>query len=305
MRRRLVGLACVAWVVAALTVGFGAAPARAAAPRDQGWWSATSVAVPGAPVAIPAAADVPARGLLVQGGGGAPTAYSALLYELDEGTTASTLTLAVAPNSLTTPAATLQVCGLLQPINHPEQGGPLTDAPPYDCGARKATATPTANTYKFDVSGLVTDKMVAVAILPTGPVDRVVLNAPDESSLTTQAGDAAGSGSAAIDTGGAAPSSDSIPTTGSDIVGSSAPVGGGFSSVDATPPVSVGDSPIAAPAPAVTPSGPASNLPFVPAATAAPEKATPIAVILLVAGVIGGALLWAFAGRPRARPVLP
>ena len=65
--------------------------------------------------------------------------------------------------------ASVQVCHLLQPINHPEQGGPLTDAPPYDCGARKATATLTANTYKFDVSGLVTDKMVAVAILPTGP----------------------------------------------------------------------------------------------------------------------------------------
>jgi uncharacterized integral membrane protein len=55
----------------------------------------------------------------------------------------------------------------------------------------------------------------------------------------------------------------------------------------------------------VTPTGSASNLPFVPAATAAPEKATPLGVILLIAGVIGGALLWAFAGRQRAKPVLP
>jgi len=194
VRRPLLALAS-AWVVALVAVGVAAAPAGAAAPRDQGWWTSLAApSAPGAPVALPAAPvnpiapDVPARGLLVQaGGGGAPTAFSALLYELDPGTTAGALTLAVTPQSVTTPTATLQVCRLLSPINHPEQGGPIGDAPPYDC-SHKATATPTANTYKFDVAGLVTDGLVAVAILPTGPTDRVVLNAPDNSSLQTQAG---------------------------------------------------------------------------------------------------------------------
>jgi hypothetical protein len=197
----------------------------------------------------------------------------------------------------------LEVCRLLQPINHPEDGGPLTDGPPYDC-SRKATAAPTANSYKFDVSGMAADKVLAVAILPTQPTDRVVFSPPDDSSLATQGGSTADTGSGVSDTGPAG-ASDSVPALGSDIAGSSsAPVGGGLSS-DSTPSVAVGDSTIATPSPGVSPTGPANNLPFVPAATAAPEKATPIAVILLVLGTIGGGLLWAFAGRQRARPALP
>src|SRR5216117_3165992 len=104
-------------------MGLTAGPAGATAPRDQGWWTVTNP--------LPAPPDVPARGLLVQGGGGgAPTAFAAVLYELEPGATASTLTLAIAPNTATTPSATLQLCALLQPIVHPEQGGPTTDAPP-------------------------------------------------------------------------------------------------------------------------------------------------------------------------------
>jgi hypothetical protein len=306
LRKRLVGLVCVVWALVAVTVVFGAGRARAAAPRDQGWWTVTSLAVPGAPVAIPGPPDVPARGLVVQGGGGgAPTAYSALLYELDPGTTASSLSLAVAPNTVTTPGAMLQVCGLLQPINHPEQGGPLTDAPPYNCG-RQAKAAPTGNTYKFDVSGMVVDNLVAVAILPTGPTDRVVLNAPDDSSLTTTQGGSSDTSSAAVDTSGGTGSSDTVPVSGgtSDVATGSAPIGSSVGG-DATAPVSVDQPTIAVPAPAVTPSNPASNLPFLPTATAGTEKATPLAVILLVAAVLGGVALWAFAGQPRSGAALP
>ena len=303
MTRRLLGVA-LAWAVTMLTIGLGAAPAGAAAPRDQGWWTVTNPgAIPNAPVpvSVPGPPDVPSRGLLVQGGGGgAPTAFSALLFELDAGTTATTLTLAVASASVSTPA-TLQVCRLLSPINHPEQGGPMGDAPVYDC-SHKVTATASANTYKFDVSGLLQDNMVAVAILPTGPVDRVVLNAPDDKSLATEGGSPTAAGSSAADTGFSG-SEAALP---SDVTADST-VGAGAVSVGSVPPVTVGESPIAAPAPAVSPRGPASAgaLPFLPAATTTHDDATPLAVILLVVLTVVGAGLWTYAGQQRARPAVP
>jgi len=300
LRRPLLALAS-AWLVAAVAVGVAAAPAHALAPRDQGWWTVTNPGIAGAPATVPGPPDVPARGLLVQaGGGGAPTAFAALLYELDPGTTAGSLTLAVAPQSVTTPTATLQVCRLLSPINHPEQGGPMGDAPPYDC-SRKATAAATANAYKFDVAGLVTNGLVAVAILPTGPTDRVVLNAPDASSLATQAGSSADTGSTS-DVG--APSTDAPISSD---VGSSAPLGGSALSSDAVPPVTVGESAIASPSPAVAPKGPASasSLPFIPTSTTGHDNATPLAVILLIVLALMGAGLWTYAGRQRTGLALP
>src|SRR5207253_242273 len=131
-RRGHVRRLLLAAAAAVMALGVVPTAAHADAPRDQGWWTVTNP--------LPAPPDVPARGLLVQGGGGgAPTAIAAVLYELDSGATAGTLTLAVAPNSATTPGATLQLCPLLQPINHAEQGGPMADAPPYNCG-HKVTA---------------------------------------------------------------------------------------------------------------------------------------------------------------------
>ena len=104
MRRLL-----LAWTVAMMAIGLTSTPARADAPRDQGWWAVTNP--------LPPLPDVPARGLLVQGGGGgAPTAVAAVLYELGPGTSVGNLTLGVAPNSLTTPKATLQLCDRLMPF---------------------------------------------------------------------------------------------------------------------------------------------------------------------------------------------
>jgi hypothetical protein len=276
-----------------MAMGVTAAPAAADAPRDQGWWSATSVAVPGAPVAVPAAPDVPAGGLLVQGGlGGPPTAYAALVYELGQGVGAQTLTLPVAPNSLTTPSTALQLCQLLQPINHPEQGGPLTDAPPYNC-AKQVTAAPSADgkTYQFAVSGMTTDQILAVAILPTGPADRVVLSAPDGNSLATQSAPVE-TGPSATDTGFAA---EAIPALPSDAIAAS-PLIAGPTSAD-VPALTAGPS-VATPPRAGGPSDAGGA--FVPVVSARPAKATPLLVVLLVAGALGGAALWLYAGRQRS-----
>jgi hypothetical protein len=223
-----------------------------------------------------------------------------VLYELDPSATAGNLTLTVAPNSLTTPSATLQLCPLLQPVNHPDEGGPMSDAPPYNC-AHKVTAAPGSDgkSYQFDASGLLTDHVVAVAVLPTGPADRVVLNAPDANSLTTQPG-TAGTGSSVADTStgtapadtAAAPLADS--TSG---LGASASPGlaDGLPGAPAAGPTSVSPAPAAA--------SPASNGvggAFIPAVSSGAEKATPLLVVLFILGGLGGAALWLYAGRQRA-----
>ena len=249
---------------------------------------------------LPPLPDVPARGLLVQGGGGgAPTAFAAVLYELDPGTTVGTLTLTVAPGSLSTPAATLQLCPLLQAIVHVEQGGPMSDAPPYNC-AHKVTAKPAADgkSYQFAASDLVSDGLLAVAILPTGPVDRVVLSAPDASSLATQ--------QSAVDT--TVPGVDNSTAPSEAATATLPDNASGFLSAGASP--SLADSvpgaaatgassvsPAPAAAPPRTPGVPGA---FVPAVSTSPEKATPLLVLLFVAAGLGGAALWLYAGRHRA-----
>jgi hypothetical protein len=298
-------LACA---LALMAVGVLSGPARADAPRDQGWWTVTTPGATPLPAQLPAQPpgppDVPARGLLIQAGGGdMPTAYAALLYELGQGTTAGKLTLAVAPNSVTTPMATLQLCPLLQPINHAEQGGPIADAPPFDCG-KNAKAAPSADgkTYSFDASGLVSDNLLAVAILPTGPVDRVVLNAPDEGSLSTQAGDASGGGAPSDNTPIAAPS-DTAPapldTSGLAGTGASPSLADSIPGATATGPSSV------SPAPAATaPRSSGDAGVFVPAVSSGAEPATPILVILFIVGGLGGTALWLIAGRQRSDAVV-
>jgi hypothetical protein len=290
------GIAPLTGIVVMLTMGLTAVPAGAAAPRDQGWWTVTNPGIPGAPAPVPAPPDVPAGGLLIQGGGGgAPTAFAALLYELDPGTTAGTLTLAIAPNSGTTPSASLELCPLIQAIVHPEQGGPMTDAPPYDC-ARKVTAAPDSNTYRFAVSGLVSDRLVAVAILPIGPLDRVVLNAPDSASLATEQG----ATSATPDDSATALAPAAEPAASPEAFPGTLDVGSPSSVEPSLPGVATAGPSSVAPTPASVPAGRSSAGSFIPAVSAGPEEAAPLLVLLLVAGTLGGAGLWTYAGRQRA-----
>ena len=282
-------------VAAIAAVGVLPTMARADAPRDQGWWTVTNP--------LPAPPDVPARGLVVQGGGGgAPTAYAAVLYELNPGTTAGTLTLTIAPNSAMTPATTLQLCPLLQPINHPDQGGPMSDAPPYDC-AHKVTAAPgsDAKSYQFDAAGLVSNGLVAVAILPTGPVDRVVLSAPDANSLATeQAPTAATPG--ANDAAAAAPAPE--PTPSAAVLPGTLAVGAAPSAEVSLPGVAPAGPSSVAPTPASVPNRPSTAGGFIPTVSSGPEQAAPLMVLLLVAGSLGAAGLWLYAGRQRADAVV-
>jgi len=265
-------------------------PAAADAPRDQGWWTLTNP--------LPTPPDVPAGGMLVQAGLGSPASFAALVYEVEPGASAVTLTLTVAPNSATTPSSILQLCPLTGPIAHPEQGGPLADAPAYKCDLN-VTAGPASNgkDYQFSVSGLVSDGLLAVALLPNGSSDRVVLSSPDTNSLSTQQTSVLGATPppAATDTLGASGSVSGPPAEGVSPGVAAPPLGPG-----ALPGVDTPGSPAVSPAPGTARTGPPDPRgAFVPAVSRGPEEATPVLVLLLVVGALAGAGLWLYAGRQR------
>jgi hypothetical protein len=304
MRRTLLRLGAVVWSTAVLIVGITATGADANAPVSQGWWTVTN---PGGLPANPAdaAADVPSDGLLIQAGPVNPTspcnctAFAGLIYEIPDDLTATDLTLKVAPNSGTTPVATLELCVLPSPSLKTQQGGPLSDAPNYDCKVHEsASLGATDSSFTFHVASLVSDGILAVAVLPGDSTTRVVLSKPDKASLETAASTTSSTGG-----GFAAPSiaptpadtGDRVTTTtggGTTVAGPAPPqlpdqqaVGGG--DVEQAPQVASAPT-TAAPAPATTP---------VAAASDADGGSQPVAVVILVAGLGLGAALWAMAGR--------
>lgn len=200
--------------LASLVVPAGAAGAES--PSLQGWWTSANLG------GTSPAPDVPAKGLLVEGGvssssGAGDTgaaAYAALAYQVPSGQAPGKLTLDVAANSATTPDTTLELCPLDKTTFTPQQGGAMSGAPAYKC-TKHVTAAPSSNgsSYQFDVSSLVSDGSLAVAILPTMPTDRVVLNQPGDQSLDLPGSSSGGSTSSdtttttAPATGGSAGSS--------------------------------------------------------------------------------------------------
>jgi hypothetical protein len=277
--------------------------ASAQGAAQQGWWT---VANPGGSLPAPAPPDVPADGLLVQGGSSdaSPTAYVALVYEVPAGATVGELTLRVAPGSGTTPNATPRACFLVNAFS-PEQGGPIANAPAYDC-SKNSTGKPSSggDSYHFDVSALVTSGTLAVAILPASATDRIVFSKPGNDSLAvTQpvaAVPAATDGGTAADTNqpsvAAPPTSPSLETSAAlptDVAQSSLPVTSAPTGAAASIPQ------VAGPAPAVQSSAATAGTPT--AATASRGsgggKTGPALVALAVGGLLLAAALWAYAGR--------
>jgi len=180
-RRRRLALAAAAAVVLLC----GAGTASADAPSRTGWWTATSVGAP-AGAGAPAPPDVPAGGLLVQGGSdeSSPVAIAAITYDLPTDSSVGKLVLHVAAGSGTTPNSSLALCPLRDPDFTQAQGGAMSDAPKYDC-AHQVVAGPSGDgsSYTFSVAGLRAGDAVAVAILPASPAARVVLSPPAANSL--------------------------------------------------------------------------------------------------------------------------
>lgn len=304
--------------VATVSLGFGST-AKADAPSSQGWWTSANpgnVGGLGAPAAPPAPPDVPSNGLLVEGGpmssAGAgdagAAALAALTYVLPDGATAGKLTLTVAPNSATTPSSTVELCPLTSQNFQPEEGGPMSDAPSYNC-ARNVTAAAASGSYQFDVSSLLSSASPGVAILPTSPADRVVLSQPDAQSLQVQSpADAAVATPADSGSSGTYGSSAITGTgTGAPAAAGSAIQGDTGTAAPSVPglPVSPAPSPALSPSlaqpnsttnpkPATSPATPGTAL----VASASPSTGPrPWVGVIFLVGLITAAGLWMAAGR--------
>jgi hypothetical protein len=178
--KRVAAVAVVLPAMAAVVLGL-AAPAHSDAPSAQAWWNAANQGL----AQPPDPPDVPSNGLLLQGGLSGPSAYAALAFTLPPDTAAASLTLDVA--STATQATSVQACPA-RPGWKPAQGGPMADAPPYDC-ARSVAAVLTADSKHLvfrDVSGLATiEGALSLALVP-GDSDRVALAKPGASALAVQ-----------------------------------------------------------------------------------------------------------------------
>jgi hypothetical protein len=297
MRRLLMRLGVTGCIAVAAVGGVAPTLARADGPTQQGWWTITN---PGGLPLNPADinGDVPSDGLLVQAGPVNPTspcgctALAGLIYELADNTTATDLTLKVAPNSATTPVASLELCPLVNATLNAEQGGALGDAPDYDC-KQKTTGSLDANgtSVTFHVGPLVSDGILAVAIVPGDSTSRVVFSKPSTSSLAT------------------APSSPSsgfspppVPSSSAASTDTSSSDGGATVSQPSLPSLpqqtDVGSADTGQ-APVIAPSASATPLAAAPAAasTSTDKGSAPIAILILLAGLVVAAALWSLAGR--------
>jgi hypothetical protein len=290
-----IALLCTIGVVSILI----ALPAFAEAPAQQGWWIATNPGtVPGLGIGFPAVAppDVPSNGLLVEGGASAssPVAYAGLIYQVPVGSAVGALTLDVASGSATTPDGTLELCQLVQPTLVPDEGGPMSDAPPYNC-SKSVIGNPASSGafYEFNVAPLVADGVLAVAILPTSSAERVVFDQPEAGSL-------AASAPAVTVPSGSTGNSGAAPT----------PVATTSPTVTVPPPPALPTPAFTpAPAPAVIPTpslGAKSTSPTTVAAAAPFSSSVPaglgggavqsITLALVILGFLSACMLWVSAG---------
>ena len=271
----------------ALLFGWGTA-AAAAGPSQQGWWYATGGIGPAA------APDVPADGLLIQGGASvdSPTAFAALVYSLPTGAATGTLTLEVVPNSGTVPNAGVKACRLTATFV-PAQGGAMADAPMYDCG-HSVGATVSSGRITIDTSELRGEGDLAIALLPQAGTDRLVLARPGPASLQVDTPAASSSelapNDAANSSEGTFPSPEPLSASTFQLNESLAPPA----------PQVTGSAPAAKPVGA-TPvaSSTAGSGPMMTAADR--SQASPIAVIVVLLAMLVAGGLWASArGRPEA-----
>lgn len=293
--------------VAATSVVTAAAPATAQGPAQQGWWTAAN---PGSAQGLPsppAPPDVPANGLLIEGGPSSskgtndagPTAYAAVVYELPSSSTVGKLTLAVAQGSATTPTAILQLCPLTTAAFFPSQGGPIAEGPQFYCSKQVSSAVSADGTiYAFDVAALVVDDVLAVAVLPTSATDRVVLNAPNAGSLAVQQ-------SSIISPVTDEPSPPVDPSSADDVATVESPVATGTAIV----PQQAAADPVLGPTPQVVSHDRAwapqtTDAELSPAAQST-SGPSPITVVVLVVAACLGWALWTAAGRAAVRRSIP
>lgn len=298
MRRRtpeaLAASATVLWLA------LGATAIAAGAPPSTGWWTTANVPVRAA--VAPMATDVPEGGLLLQAGPDGPSAYGAVEFELAGGEVPVLLRLRTADGSGTSPGSGVVACALTEPFE-PADGGPMSDAPGYDCGSSvRARAIDDGVSFELDLASFAGGPVLALALLPEGRADRVVLAAPGDDVLEVRAdpttADAAAFGadpaSSAPSAVPAAPLRSTFAVPAPAVDGIDAPPAATLELALVTPPVETRTRAAAAPSAATTGASPAST----------GRSARQVLAVLAVVVMVGA---WTLAsrnagGRPPALP---
>jgi hypothetical protein len=261
-----------------------ASGAHGASAAEAGWWTALPIAL------VP---DAPTDAIVVQGGPGAnqPIAYGAVRYTLEPGEAPVSMTLQLASGATSTPNATLAVCPLTEQFA-PAQGGPMASAPTYECSTKvTALLAPDGASYEFAVGELARDGVLALAVLPTAPTDRVIFAWPASDSLkSVQATSAEVPVPAPVATGGATASESPLDVAFDDSTGLTA------GPID-LPSLNSPHAPaVASPAAPAAPRGSAQPVtpPAAPPVRTAGERSWP--PVLFVGLVVVAAALWGVTG---------
>jgi hypothetical protein len=187
MSRRQLALV-VSAVALSVATSASAASSFTRPPDVVAWWSVTQVH-PSLPVVAPP--DVGPRDLFVEGANAAPStvpgfgptgpvAVAGLRFRLPPGSAATQLALRL--NGTHPPAVTVTACRALRPFTQ-VYGGAWADVPPYDCtDAGTARLTTDGQVVLDGVDHLRRGRELDVVLVP-GPLDRVVLAAPDARTL--------------------------------------------------------------------------------------------------------------------------
>lgn len=271
-------------LVVACASGLVATGAGAEVPDGRGWWT-----IAGEPPLVEvASADVPEGGLLIQGSSDDPIAFGALTFDLSDGREPLTLTLSVVPESVSTPTSTLLLCSLTSPFDAAD-GGPIDDAPSYDCDGAIDAEPDESGSYTWDVSSLPSGTELAVAVLGTGPADRVVIAPPGLDTLQVTS-------SSVVAPPTTPPVASSAPSAGDSTV---PPLPSSGAATPAPPGLLLGPTtgqaaPIAPSAPSI--SGPTAPLPFTPVESSTSAAANMAAVALLFLLAVSAGTTWVLAG---------
>ena len=168
-------------------------PTSTVGPVVVAWWNAAKQH-PALPSLTPP--DVGARDLYVAGANAqppgvglpvdaGPTAIAGLRFSLPPGATVRSLQLRLAGTH--PPAVSLTACRARQPFEA-VYGGAWADVPTYDCrNPGTARLTTDGRVLIEGVDRLRDGRELAIVLVP-GPLDRVVVAAPDASTLTLNAG---------------------------------------------------------------------------------------------------------------------
>lgn len=179
---RRAALALAATALSAAAIGLPAAAAQGEAP-EVGWWTANQIA--GLPIGR--AALVPPGGSQVASGSDGPVSVAAVRFPAGAGGAGYEVGIELGSDADTAAVVACPIVEAWEPVS----GGPLADAPAWDCSLGEATGTvdPDAATVTWQLpAALVRDGAVDVILVPTDGAASFTLtmSAPADDAVTSR-----------------------------------------------------------------------------------------------------------------------